>query len=236
MAVRQRRLVDEVERLFPKIEALVAIELGDITVDGVPVRNTRSWVREGSVVRHTQPAVLRGTAKLEWALAHFQVPVQGRCCLDVGASAGGFTTALLEHGASRVYAVDVGFGQLRGSLAQDPRVVVLEQTNIADLNKHNVPGKIDLFTVDVSYLSLTDAIPQLAQVGMTSATQLLGLVKPMFELGRSYAPRDDEEVASAIELALAGAVASGWVVEGSAPSPIEGSHAAKEGWILANRA
>src|SRR5579885_3286776 len=117
---------------------------------------------------------LRGTIKLRAALAAFAVEVAGRVALDVGASTGGFTVALLEAGAARVYAVDAGFGQLLGRLRQDARVVNLERTNLAALE---LPEPIDLVTVDLSYLSIALAAPQLPR-----APELIALVKPMFEL------------------------------------------------------
>src|SRR5688500_13810486 len=122
---------------------------------------------------------LRGSAKLRWALDRFDVDPGGRVCLDVGASTGGFTTVLLERGATRVYAVDAGHGQLLGSLRQDPRVTNLEATNVGDLSTALVGDPIDLVTVDVSYLALSAAVAQLASVDLASGAILLGLVKPM---------------------------------------------------------
>ena len=123
---------------------------------------------------------LRGTIKLRGALDHFEVEVSGRICLDVGASTGGFTTALLEREARKVYAVDVGHGQLLGSLRQDARVANLESTNVGDLTTSLVPDAIDLVTVDVSYLSLAAAVEQIGALSFASGAELVGLVKPMF--------------------------------------------------------
>jgi 23S rRNA (cytidine1920-2'-O)/16S rRNA (cytidine1409-2'-O)-methyltransferase len=105
------------------------------------------------------PQPLAGEAKLRAALAAFAPAVQGRIALDVGAAAGGFTRVLLEAGARRVYAVDAGFGQLLGSLRQDPRVVNLERTNLGVLDAALVPDPIELVTIDVSYISLASAVP-----------------------------------------------------------------------------
>ena len=143
-----------------------AIQDGHVEVDGMVVRNPRSVVGPASVIRVHGPTVLRGEAKLGPALDRFGIACAGRVALDVGAAAGGFTRALLDRGARRVYAVDAGHGQLLGSLRQDPRVVNLEATNLGALDARVVPDLIELFTIDLSYLSLTDAVPQLERVGI----------------------------------------------------------------------
>jgi len=156
-------------------------------------------------------------------------------CLDVGASAGGFTTVLLERGARLVYAVDAGHGQLLGSLRQDPRVVNLEGVNLGDLDSRRVPEPVELFTVDVSYLSLTAAVPQLDRVPIAERSQLVALVKPMFELGLASAPVDDERVGRALELAIAGIERAGWSVAGAVESPVRGARGAREHLVHARR-
>ncbi len=145
---------------------------------------------------------LRGSAKLRAALDRFGVHVEGRVALDVGAAAGGFTTVLLERGAAKVYAVDAGHGQLLGSLRQDPRVVNLESTNIAELNDELVPDDIDLVTIDVSYLSLTQAVRQLRTVRLAEGADLVGLVKPMFELQLAAAPSEPAVLRQALDKAV----------------------------------
>ncbi len=128
-------------------------------VDGRLVDNPRSLVREGARIALRVEAPLRGETKLRAALQAFGVNVTGRIALDLGAAAGGFTRVLIEAGAARVYAVDAGFGQLLGSLRQDPRVVVLERVNLGELDPSQVPEAIELFTIDLSYLSLSEAFP-----------------------------------------------------------------------------
>jgi 23S rRNA (cytidine1920-2'-O)/16S rRNA (cytidine1409-2'-O)-methyltransferase len=122
----------------------------------------------------------RGGLKLEAALARFAVDVSGATALDAGASTGGFTDCLLQHGAARVYSVDVGYGQLRGSLRSDPRVVCLERTNIGDLARERFAPPLDLAVVDLSYLSLTRAIPILVPL-FERPVHMVCLVKPLFE-------------------------------------------------------
>ncbi len=161
--------------------------------------------------------------------------VAGRVCLDVGAAAGGFTKVLLERGARLVYAVDAGHGQLRGSLRQDPRVVNLEGVNLGSLDAARVPEPVELFTVDVSYLSLAAAVPQLERVPMAPGAELVALVKPMFELGLASAPVDDESVGRALELAVAGIERAGWSVLGVMESPVRGARGAREHLVFARR-
>ena len=129
-------LVDLLRREYPDIEDPEdAILAGAVVVDGVVVKNVRSRVRREAVVKIDRPKTLRGARKLSAALDAFGVSVAGRVGLDLGASTGGFTSVLLERDAQRVYAVDVGYGALLGSLRQDPRVRNLERTNLAELNR-----------------------------------------------------------------------------------------------------
>ncbi len=180
-------------------------------------------------------APLRGEAKLRAALAGFDVRAAGRICLDLGAAAGGFTRVLLEAGAARVYAVDAGFGQLLGSLRQDPRVVNLEATNVAALDTRLIPDAIELVTVDVSYLALAAAVAQLDRIAMAHDADLIGLVKPMFELRLATAPSDAISVDAATTRAAAGIAAAGWRVIGTMPSPVLGGRGAVEALLHARR-
>jgi 23S rRNA (cytidine1920-2'-O)/16S rRNA (cytidine1409-2'-O)-methyltransferase len=171
---------------------------------------------------------LRGEAKLRAALQAFDVRVGGRIALDVGAAAGGFTRVLLAEGATRVYAVDAGHGQLLGSLRQDPRVVNLEATNVAQLDERVIPEMVDVVTIDVSYLSLASAVAQLDRVRFAADADLVGLVKPMFELRLGAAPNDPDRVAAAGARAADGLTQAGWDVAGLIPSPVRGARGASE--------
>ena len=153
----------------------------------------------------------------------------------MGAAAGGFTRVLLARGAGRVYAVDAGHGQLRGSLRQDPRVVNLEGVNLGTLDPTLVPDPVSLFTVDVSYLSLADAIPQLARVSIAAGADLVALVKPMFELALPVAPVDDDSIEKATALAADAATRSGWTVLRTMRSPVTGARGAPEALLHARR-
>ncbi len=171
---------------------------------------------------------LRGSVKLRAALDHFGVIVEDRIALDVGAATGGFTTVLLERGAAKVYAVDAGHGQLLGSLRQDPRVVNLEATNIAELNDELVPDAIDVVTIDVSYLALRRATTQLQTVRLSEGADLIGLVKPMFELALAEAPTDRSTIDQALDKAVDGVIAAGWTVVATMDSPVTGAKGAPE--------
>src|SRR5688500_834279 len=129
------------------------------------------------------PYVSRGGLKLAAALSQFGVDAAGKICLDVGASTGGFTDCLLQAGAARVVAVDVGYGQLAWSLREDPRVVVIERQNIRDLPVELVGERCDLVVIDVSFISLALVLPPVTRFITPDAT-LVALVKPQFEVGR----------------------------------------------------
>lgn len=130
----------------------------------------------------------RGGLKLEAALREFNIDPGGKNCLDVGASTGGFTDCLLQHGAARVWAVDVGHNQLVWRLRQDPRVVALEGVNARNLNPGLFPVRFDLATIDVSFISLTKILPALRPC-LTDAADCIALIKPQFEVGKGEVGR-----------------------------------------------
>lgn len=129
------------------------------------------------------PYASRGGLKLEKALQTYHINVNGLHCLDVGASTGGFTDCLLQHGADRVYAVDVGYGQLAWKLRQDPRVVVIERTNIRYMPADALPCSVDLVSIDVSFISLKIVVPVVLKF-MKKDAVILALIKPQFEVGK----------------------------------------------------
>lgn len=213
-----------------------AIEDKAVVVDGVIVVNPRSLVRRDAVVKVREPRALRGGWKLGGALDHFQISVTDRVGLDLGASSGGFTRVLVDRGARSVYAVDVGYGQLIGSLRQNPKVVNLERTNLARLTTALVPELVDVVTMDLSYLSIADAIGQIEKVRFAADADLIALVKPMFELGRGELPTTPAEFDEAIARASRGVELLPWAVQGWMPSPVTGSHGATEFLLHARRA
>lgn len=234
---RPRPLAAVVRDLYPELRDVdAAIAAGEVRVDGAVVTNPRSGVRAGSSVVARPAQQLRGLLKLRAALAAWPVRVAAATALDAGAAAGGFTQALLEAGARRVYAVDAGFGQLLGALRQDPRVVNLERTNLAALDGERVPEPIELVTLDLSYLPLADGVRQLERVELAPGAELVALVKPMFELRRPSAPIDDASLDEAVSRARDGVAAAGWRIVDSMPSPVTGARGAREGFVYARRA
>ena len=171
------------------------------------------------------PYVSRGGVKLAVALDHFGFVPKGRICLDVGASTGGFTQVLLERGATRVIAVDVGRGQLHQSLRTNPKIMSLEETDIRKLSPTSLGDPPDLVTVDVSFISLKLVLPA-AQALAKLPAQLVALIKPQFEAGRAQLKRGivrDQAVQVGVCDEISAFVASlGWRVIGTIPSPITG--------------
>jgi len=186
------------------------------------------------------PWVSRGGVKLAHGLEHFAIDAAECVALDIGASTGGFTDVLLHHGARRVYAVDVGRGQLAWRLRQDPRVIVLERTNARHLSPALVPEPVDLITCDVSFIGLEQVLPAALDLAAPDA-RLLALIKPQFEVGKGRVgkrgvvrdPALHREVCARISSWLA--ARPGWTVLGIAESPITGPEGNRE-FLIAARA
>ena len=189
MSPRQRADILLVERgLFEsRAKAQAAIAAGLVTADAVPVSKASDPIAVDAALA-AEPAfpwVSRGGVKLDDALNRFGVTVAGRVCLDVGASTGGFTQVLLARGASRVYAVDVGTGQLHPRLRDEPKIVSLEQTNIRSLAPEQFTQRPDFITIDVSFISLKLVLPAAFALAARPA-HVLALVKPQFEAPRAH--------------------------------------------------
>jgi 23S rRNA (cytidine1920-2'-O)/16S rRNA (cytidine1409-2'-O)-methyltransferase len=231
-------VISHVRATRPDIaDPIAAIDAKQLVVDGRIVTSTRTLVPADAGVSFLQPRRLKGEDKLRAAIDAFGVRVAGCICLDLGASAGGFTRVLLEHGAAKVVAVDAGFGQLRGSLRSHSRVVNLERTNLSELGAA-VPRcwDIDVVTMDLSYLSVARAVPQLEAVRMAPTADLVALVKPMYELGLGSSPTDERTLKRAVEAARRGIERDErWVVVGVLPSPVLGAGGAREWLIHARR-
>lgn len=168
----------------------------------------------------------RGGLKLEGALAHFAIPVEGRVGLDIGASTGGFTDCLLQHGAARVHAVDVGHGQLDWKLRNDPRVIVKEGVNARHLAFEDVGERIDIAVADVSFISLTLILPA-AFALLAETADMIVLIKPQFELspaqvGKGGVVREERFRAEAVEKIRLFVAERGWRWMGVTESPIKG--------------
>ena len=166
--------------------ARTLIMAGKILVNRQPIDKPGAVISDDDVIELKGadiPYVSRGGLKLAEALTLFKLDVTNRVCLDVGASTGGFTDCLLQHGARRVYAVDVGYGQLAWQLRQDKRVITIERTNIRHMNPNAVGEPIALVTVDVSFISLKIVIPAIIPF-MTAGADIIALIKPQFEVGK----------------------------------------------------
>jgi 23S rRNA (cytidine1920-2'-O)/16S rRNA (cytidine1409-2'-O)-methyltransferase len=162
------------------------IMAGKVLVDGVAVDKPGTTVSIDADIRikGEDPAyVSRGGLKLAGALEALKISVQDLICLDIGASTGGFTDCLLQRGAAKVYAVDVGYGQLAWRLRQDERVVVIERTNIRHMPADRIPEAVDLATIDVSFISLRLVVPAVLKF-LKPGGQILALIKPQFEVGK----------------------------------------------------
>jgi 23S rRNA (cytidine1920-2'-O)/16S rRNA (cytidine1409-2'-O)-methyltransferase len=212
-----------------RARAQAAVLAGRVTVDGAvsdkPGRRVTSAMRV-ALLAPAHPYVGRGGVKLAHALDVFGVDVRGAVAVDLGASTGGFTDCLLQHAVAKVYAVDVGRGQLAWRLRHDPRVVVMEETNARTLSPEPFGTPADLVTADLSFISLDlvwAAIARLVRPG----GRVVALVKPQFEagrdtVGRGGVVRDPAVHAAVLEKALAGASREGLRAEGVAASPVAG--------------
>lgn len=168
-----------------RAKARALILAGRVRVDSEIIDKAGAFVKPGSTIEvlEQNEFVSRGGDKLEHAIQYFHPELEGKVALDVGASTGGFTDCLLQHGAKKVYAVDVGYGQLAWQLRNDPRVVVMERTNARNLTPQMFEERPQFATIDVSFISLTLIVPPVAAV-LSGGCEMLALIKPQFEAGR----------------------------------------------------
>lgn len=184
------------------------------------------------------PWVSRGGLKLVHAIENFNIAVSGAICLDVGASTGGFTDVLLTHGATKVYAVDVGRGQLAWKLRNDPRVVTMEGTNARHLTEAEIPDMVDLVVCDASFIGLEKVLPA-PMARAKPGAQLAALIKPQFQAGREFVGKGGVVRDPAVHEAVRRSVRDwleqdmGWAVTGIVESPITGPKGNKEFLIVA---
>jgi len=228
VALVERKLLESREK------AARVILAGDVIVDGQRVDKAGALVAPGARIElAARPRfVSRGGDKLAHALATFAIEPRGRVAIDVGASTGGFTHCLLEQGAVKVYAVDVGQGQLDAKLRADGRVVVMEKTNARQLSPTAFADAPDLATVDVSFISLEKVLPAIFNV-LAPAGEAVALVKPQFEIGKGLVGkggvvRDAAHHRSVLSRVARFAVLHGWHVRGVASSPLKGPKGNRE--------
>jgi len=221
--------------LFPSREqARRSIMAGDVMV-GTRIAAKASELLEEHTAITVKPArkyVSRGALKLEAALDHFNIDARRKTTLDIGASTGGFTDCMLQRGAKKVYAVDVGHGQLDWKLRNDPRVIVLEKVNARSLSLEHIPEPVDLCVIDVSFISLTLILPNAFDL-ITPTGVILALIKPQFELQRSEVGkggivRDPDLHRKAQDKIVTFVRQLGHEVTGTVPSAIKGADGNQE--------
>lgn len=206
-------------------QAKSLIEKGDVSVNGIIIKKAGEIIDLDSEIVISAPLFVgRGAFKLEKALEEFKVNPKNMICADVGASTGGFTEVLLMNGALKVFAIDVGHGQLAKKLLDDSRVINMEGTNIRDLN--GLPEAADLAVMDLSFISITKVLDQVSSL-LKANGELIVLIKPQFEAGLERLPKDgvvkDERVRQEIlKEVLDYATDHGWVHHQTIPSPIVG--------------
>lgn len=237
-----------VEReIFPsRTRAQAAIMAGQVFANGQKIDKAGTKIDEdGSIEVRGEilPYVSRGGIKLEKALKEFKVKVKDKICIDVGASTGGFTDCLLQHGATKVYAVDVGYGQLAWKLRQDPRVEVIERTNVRYLTPEKFQGSVphsasripNFATIDVSFISLSKVLPAVYNL-LADKAEVIALIKPQFEarreqVGKGGIVKDEKVHREVIEKIKAKAEAVGFEAKGIIRSPITGADGNAEFFI-----
>jgi 23S rRNA (cytidine1920-2'-O)/16S rRNA (cytidine1409-2'-O)-methyltransferase len=224
--------------LFPtRQQAQTAIMAGEVKVNGHVAAKPSDFVQEETEISVAARSryVGRGGIKLEGALTHFGIACAGKVALDIGASTGGFTDCLLQNGARKVFAVDVGHGQLAWKIRDDSRVVVLEKINARHLSRKEIPEPIDICVIDVSFISLNLILPNAFQL-LTPDGVILALIKPQFELAREDVGRGgivrSTELHEKAQQKVAGfAEAMGARVGGLFPSSIAGTDGNQEFFI-----
>lgn len=210
-------------------KAKAVIMAGCVFVDGQREDKAGSMFGEAAAIEvkgNSLPYVSRGGLKLEKAVKEFGVVLSGRICMDVGASTGGFTDCMLQHGAEKVYSVDVGWGQLAWKLRKDERVVVMEKTNIRYLTSEEIPDRIDFVSIDVSFISLTKVLLPIKAL-MKENGQMVCLIKPQFEAGREKVGkkgvvREKSVHMEVIETVIRFALAIGFDLLNLSFSPVKG--------------
>jgi 23S rRNA (cytidine1920-2'-O)/16S rRNA (cytidine1409-2'-O)-methyltransferase len=227
----ERGLVESRER------AQRAIMAGEVRVGDRAVAKSSELIEVDAPISVAARAqyVSRGAVKLAGALKHFEIHVAGTTALDIGASTGGFTDCLLQRGAKKIYAVDVGHGQLAWKIRNDPRVIVLEKVNARFLSDEHIPELVDLCVIDVSFISLTLILPRVFDL-ITETGVVLALIKPQFELqrnevGRGGVVRDLALQEKAQQKIASFATAANYQMAGLTPSTITGADGNQEFFI-----
>ncbi len=242
MTARQRadRLLVERGLFESRARAQAAIAAGLVTADGVAVRKASDTISTAAAIKAApeHPYVSRGGVKLAAALDEFAIDVAGRVCLDVGASTGGFAEVLVARGARRVYAIDVGSGQLHPRLRERNEIVSIEQTDIRTLDPARLAEPLDFAVVDVSFISLKLVLPPIGKL-LQARASIVALIKPQFEANRTDIKKGIVRAATVHQAVCddiaAFVISLGWRVGGQMPSPILGGDGNSEFFIEAER-
>ncbi len=239
--IRIDQLIVEKGLVESRQKAKALIMSGLVFVDGKKIEKPGHFVSADSniQIKELPKYVSRGGIKLEAALKGFQIDPSGKVFLDVGASTGGFTDCLLQHGAKKVIAIDVGYGQLHWKLRNDPRVKVLEKTNIRYLTREKLEDLADGAVIDVSFISLKLVIPPVSDL-LKEKSIIVALIKPQFEVGKERVGkggvvRDPSLHREVIEDISNFSKSLGWTVKGILPSPLLGPKGNREFFIYLSR-
>ena len=237
MKIRADQLLVKKGLVASRHEAQVLILAGQVFTAKGRVEKSSHHLEETEEIeiKEKLPFASRGGLKLDHALKEFDVDVSNLVCLDVGASTGGFTDCLLQRGAKKIYAVDVGYGQLHYRLRSDPRIVLFERTNFRYFDTSLIPEKMDLAVIDVSFISLAKILPKVREM-MKEDGRIIALVKPQFELGpkdvKKGIVRSQEDRERAVAKVEDEARGLGFEPQGRCWSPIEGAKGNLECLVL----
>ena len=226
--IRLDKLLFEKAIVESREKARAIILEGNVLVNGMVVDKAGALVKSDAVlaVKSKMPYVSRGGLKLEHAIKYLDIEIKGKIAMDVGASTGGFTDCLLQHGAKKIYAIDVGYGQFSWILRNDDKIVLLEKTNIRHLDHGLVFDEIDIATIDVSFISLLKVLPKVSEFLNPSGT-IVALIKPQFEAGRKDVGkggvvRDEKKRLEIVENIKNESKKKGFNVIGITKSPLKG--------------
>jgi 23S rRNA (cytidine1920-2'-O)/16S rRNA (cytidine1409-2'-O)-methyltransferase len=213
---------------------------GKVCVNGIPVSKAGALINADAKIElkgEDIPYVSRGGLKLEAAIKNFNISLQNKIAMDVGSSTGGFADCMLQNGIKKIYCIDVGYGQLAWKLRQDPRIVLIERTNIRYLEREKIPDSIDIATIDVSFISLNKVVPKVMEF-LREDGEIIALIKPQFEVGRGEVDkggivRDEAKRLKAVEDMKKDFETIGLKVIGTMQSPISGQKGNVEYFIYA---
>jgi 23S rRNA (cytidine1920-2'-O)/16S rRNA (cytidine1409-2'-O)-methyltransferase len=243
MKTRERldRIIVDRGLVKSRERARALIMEGKVFVNGMRAEKAGSVVDSDSeiLLKEDIPFVSRGGLKLQAALDYFKVDPAGKVVMDIGCSTGGFTDCVLKKGAGKVYAVDVGYGQFDWSLRKDPRIVLLEKTNIRYLDRERIPEAVDLAVIDVSFISLLNVLPKVLEF-LDKLGEVVALVKPQFEVGKGMVGkggivREESKRIAAAEGVKEGAEKMGYRAKGLFESPVRGQKGNREYFLYLGR-